>query len=228
MSGDLDSWQLLKRTLSWDAHHFIGKNFFKGLSKEKAWQASGPYCTHDAMGSSGPLHQMEFDRHRLGRAVSCSAVVINHISLLYCGERATLERSSPAMVVFLLGNSDVCVYENIVKSANFKNRLGFSLMWTSYSWGETLKWFFNPSFYTKLTVFALVSFLLWIGTCNVCFKFWSLWCQNSTSDMETLVESISQAPFIECDKFLLSVRYILQCRQLQRSLSLQVFQFLSC
>lgn len=34
MSGDLDSWKLLKRTLSWDAHHLTGKNFLNGLEKK--------------------------------------------------------------------------------------------------------------------------------------------------------------------------------------------------
>lgn len=66
---------------------------------------------------------MEFDRHLLGRAISCSAVVLNHITLLYRRERARLERSSPAMVVFLLGNSDVCV-RHYMKSGNFLKRLG--------------------------------------------------------------------------------------------------------
>ena len=76
------------------------------------------------MGPTGPLQKMEFDRHLLGRAISCSAVVLNHISLLYCRERARLKKSSPAMVVFLLGNSDVCVRHNFMKSGNFSNRLG--------------------------------------------------------------------------------------------------------
>jgi hypothetical protein len=42
MSGDLDSWQLLKRTLSWDAHHLTGKNFFKRPRKENHDRHLGP------------------------------------------------------------------------------------------------------------------------------------------------------------------------------------------